>query len=128
VSQRSNSNGRGGRFERILVAVGRKPNGATIDAPPPGRRRQGGLIPVDNQLRANVSGIYAISDSSADLCSRAQDLARREGRRALEMGADEQNIGLTGNSHPTLTETIMSAAEMAEGTISNLLPPRRVRR
>jgi len=44
---------------------------------------------------------------------------------ALEMGADAQDIGLTVHPHPTLSETICFAAEMAEGTITDLLPPRK---
>jgi dihydrolipoamide dehydrogenase len=44
---------------------------------------------------------------------------------ALEMGSDAEDIGLTIHPHPTLTETIMFASEMAEGTITDLMPPRR---
>ena len=44
---------------------------------------------------------------------------------ALEMGSDAQDIGLTIHPHPTLTETIGFAAEMAEGTITDLMPPRK---
>ena len=44
---------------------------------------------------------------------------------ALEMGADAEDIGLTVHPHPTLSETICFAAEMAEGTITDLLPPRK---
>ncbi len=44
---------------------------------------------------------------------------------ALEMGADAEDIGLTIHPHPTLNETICFAAEMAEGSITDLLPPKR---
>jgi dihydrolipoyl dehydrogenase len=44
---------------------------------------------------------------------------------ALEMGADAEDIGLTVHPHPTLSETIAFAAEMAAGTITDLMPPRR---
>ena len=44
---------------------------------------------------------------------------------AIEMGADAEDIGLTIHPHPTLTESIMMAAEMAAGTITDLMPPRR---
>ena len=44
---------------------------------------------------------------------------------ALEMGADMEDIGLTIHPHPTLSETLGFAAEMAEGTITDLLPPRK---
>jgi len=44
---------------------------------------------------------------------------------ALEMGADAEDIGLTIHPHPTLSETVAFAAEMAAGTITDLMPPRR---
>ncbi len=44
---------------------------------------------------------------------------------ALEMGADAEDIALTIHPHPTLSETIGFAAEMAEGTITDLMPPRK---
>ena len=44
---------------------------------------------------------------------------------ALEMGADYEDIGLTIHPHPTLNETICFAAEMAHGSITDLMPPRK---
>ncbi|MFT7414187.1 MAG: dihydrolipoamide dehydrogenase [Methylophagaceae bacterium] len=44
---------------------------------------------------------------------------------ALEMGADAEDIGMTIHPHPTLSETLCFAAEMAEGNITDLLPPRK---
>jgi dihydrolipoamide dehydrogenase len=44
---------------------------------------------------------------------------------ALEMGADAEDIGLTVHPHPTLNETVCFAAEMAEGSITDLLPPKK---
>jgi len=44
---------------------------------------------------------------------------------ALEMGADAEDIGLTIHPHPTLSETFNFAAEMAEGTITDLYIPKR---
>jgi dihydrolipoamide dehydrogenase len=44
---------------------------------------------------------------------------------ALEMGADAEDIALTIHPHPTLSETVAFAAEMAAGTITDLMPPRR---
>ncbi len=44
---------------------------------------------------------------------------------AIEMGATAEDIGLTIHAHPTLSETICFAAEMAEGTITDLMPPRK---
>ncbi|MCG6890035.1 MAG: dihydrolipoyl dehydrogenase [Gammaproteobacteria bacterium] len=44
---------------------------------------------------------------------------------ALEMGADAEDISLTIHPHPTLSETFNFAAEMAEGTITDLYIPRK---
>ena len=44
---------------------------------------------------------------------------------ALEMGADAEDIGLTIHAHPTLSETFNFAAEMAEGTITDLYLPKK---
>jgi dihydrolipoamide dehydrogenase len=44
---------------------------------------------------------------------------------ALEMGADMEDIGLTIHPHPTLSETAGFAAEMAEGTITDLYVPKK---
>ncbi|RRQ23403.1 dihydrolipoyl dehydrogenase [Guyparkeria sp. SCN-R1] len=48
-----------------------------------------------------------------------------EAMLAIEMGADMADIGLTIHPHPTLSETLGFAAEMAEGTITDLLPPKK---
>ncbi|MEO5694809.1 MAG: dihydrolipoyl dehydrogenase [Usitatibacter sp.] len=44
---------------------------------------------------------------------------------ALEMGADAEDIGLTIHPHPTLSETVFFTAEMAEGSITDMMPPKR---
>jgi dihydrolipoamide dehydrogenase len=44
---------------------------------------------------------------------------------ALEMGADAEDIGLTIHAHPTLSETFNFAAEMVEGTITDLYIPKK---
>ncbi len=44
---------------------------------------------------------------------------------ALEMGADMEDIGLTIHPHPTLNETIGLAAEMAHGSITDLIAPKK---
>jgi dihydrolipoamide dehydrogenase len=42
---------------------------------------------------------------------------------AIEMGANAQDIALTIHPHPTLSETVGFSAEMAEGTITDLIAP-----
>jgi dihydrolipoamide dehydrogenase len=216
------SNGDTQTFDQILVAVGRRPNGNAIGAAAAGVDADAaGFIPVDGQLRTNVSHIYAIGDivggpmlahkashegkvaaeviaglgvefdaraipsvaytdpeiawmgltetqAEADgievekgvfpwaASGRALSLGRDEGLtkllfepgtkrllgagivgigageliaetvHALEMGADAEDIGLTVHPHPTLSETVMFAAEIEAGTITDLMPsPRR---
>ena len=44
---------------------------------------------------------------------------------AIEMGCDATDIGHTIHPHPTLSETVNFAAEMFEGTITDLMPPKK---
>lgn len=48
-----------------------------------------------------------------------------EATLAIEMGCDMADISLTVHAHPTLSETTAFAVEMAEGTITDLLPPKK---
>jgi dihydrolipoamide dehydrogenase len=50
-------------YEMVLVAVGRSPNGKSIDAEKAGIAvSDRGFIPVDNQMRTNMPHIFAIGD------------------------------------------------------------------
>jgi len=44
---------------------------------------------------------------------------------AIEMGADAADLGLTIHPHPTLSETVAMAAEVYEGTITDLYIPKK---
>ena len=46
---------------------------------------------------------------------------------AIEMGCDATDLGHTIHPHPTLSETVNFAAEMFEGTITDLMPPKKKR-
>jgi dihydrolipoamide dehydrogenase len=48
-----------------------------------------------------------------------------EATLAIEMAADTEDLGLTIHPHPTLSETLMMAADKAEGTITDLYAPKR---
>jgi dihydrolipoamide dehydrogenase len=48
-----------------------------------------------------------------------------EAALAIEMGADAADIGQTIHPHPTLSETVGMAAEMFEGTITDLIAPKK---
>lgn len=51
------------KYDRVLVAVGRVPNGKLVDAEKAGVKvDERGFISVDNQMRTNVNHIFAIGD------------------------------------------------------------------
>lgn len=208
-------------FDKVLVAVGRRPNGATIAAEKAGVKvTDRGFIEVDSQQRTNVPNIFAIGDvvgqpmlahkavhegkvaaeASAGenrhfdarvipsvaytdpevawaglteaqakekgidygtgvfpwaASGRALTNGRSDGMTkiifdkaddrvigaamvgvnagelvaeaalAIEMGADAVDLGHTIHPHPTLSETLNFAAEMFEGTITDLMPPKK---
>jgi dihydrolipoamide dehydrogenase len=208
-------------FDRILVAVGRRPNGASIGADAAGVRvDERGFIAVDAQLRTNVPHIFAIGDVVGEpmlahkamheakvaaeviagedvefdvrsipsvaytdpevawtgltetqakdrglevrtavfpwaASGRALGMGRPDGltklvvdpvsdrllgagvvginageliaelTHAIEMGADVEDLALTVHPHPTLSETVGLAAEVAAGSITDLYIRRR---
>jgi dihydrolipoamide dehydrogenase len=44
---------------------------------------------------------------------------------AIELGCDAADIGLTVHAHPTLSETVAFAAEIVEGSITDLYIPKK---
>jgi dihydrolipoamide dehydrogenase len=50
-----------------------------------------------------------------------------EAVHALEMGADVEDLALTIHPHPTLSETLGLAAEVAAGVVTDIMPPRKRR-
>ncbi len=210
-----------GTFDRVLVAVGRSPNGGKLDAGKAGVNvTDRGFIPVDAQMRTNVPHIFAIGDLvgqpmlahkathegklAAEVAAgekkewvarvipsvaytdpeiawvgvteteakakglkigvgkfpwvasaRAVGIGRGEGSTklifdehthriigagivgvhagdligelalAIEMGAEAGDIGATIHPHPTLSESVAMAAEVYEGTITDLYIPKK---
>jgi dihydrolipoamide dehydrogenase len=208
-------------FDRVLVAVGRRPNGHHIDAVAAGVYvDDAGFIAVDKQQRTNVENIFAIGDIvgqpmlahkathegkvAAEVAAghkteflastipsvaytdpevawtgvteetalaegiafekgvfpwaasgRALGINRTEGLTkvlfdkttgrllgagivgphagdliaeatlALEMGADAADLSLSIHPHPTLSETLSFAAEIVDGTITDLYMPKK---
>ncbi|MGZ3514900.1 MAG: FAD-dependent oxidoreductase, partial [Thermodesulfobacteriota bacterium] len=49
-----------------------------------------------------------------------------EGTLAIEMGAVAQDLGLTIHPHPTLSEMMMETAELFTGTVTHVLPEKRL--
>ena len=70
---------------------------------------------LDDQQRIIGAGI--VGPNAGELIA--------EALLALEMGADVEDLGLTVHPHPTLSETLGFAAEVAHGSITDILPPRR---
>ena len=72
------------------------------------------LVEPDSQ---RVLGAGIVGVNAGDLIS--------ETVLALEMGANATDIALTVHPHPTLSETVAFSGEMIDGSITDLMPPRR---
>ncbi|KTF37598.1 dihydrolipoyl dehydrogenase [Xanthomonas vesicatoria] len=76
-------------FDRVLVAVGRSPNGKKIGAEKAGVTvTDRGFIPVDRQMRTNVPHIFAIGDIVGN--PMLAHKATHEGKLAAEVAAGEK--------------------------------------
>ncbi len=76
-------------FDRVLVAVGRSPNGSKIGADKAGVTvTDRGFIPVDRQMRTNVPHIFAIGDIVGN--PMLAHKATHEGKLAAEVAAGEK--------------------------------------
>ena len=76
-------------YDRVLVAVGRSPNGKKIDAEKAGVRvGERGFIDVDAQMRTNVPHIFAIGDLVGQ--PMLAHKATHEGKLAAEVAAGEK--------------------------------------
>ena len=77
-------------FDKVLVAVGRKPNGALVGADRAGVVvDERGFIPVDKQMRTNVGHIFAIGDVVGQ--PMLAHKAVHEGRVAAEAAAGQNS-------------------------------------
>ncbi len=61
----------------------------------------------------------------AGICGQNAGELIHEAVLALEMGANAEDIGLTVHAHPTLAETFAFAAEIVDGSITDVLPPKK---
>lgn len=61
----------------------------------------------------------------AGICGYSAGELIHEAVLALEMGATAEDISLTVHAHPTLAETFAFAAEIAHGSATDVLPPRK---
>ena len=77
-------------FDRLLVAVGRVPNGKAIAADLAGVKvTDRGFIPVDKQMRTNVPHIFAIGDVASN--PMLAHKAMHEAKVAAEVAAGEKS-------------------------------------
>ncbi len=76
-------------YDRVLVAVGRVPNGGKLDAGKAGVRiAERGYIDVDRQMRSNVPHIFAIGDVIGQ--PMLAHKATHEGKLAAEVAAGQK--------------------------------------
>jgi len=78
-------------YDKVLVAVGRSPNGKKIGAEAAGVVvNERGFIPVDKQMRTNVSHIFAIGDIAGQ--PMLAHKASHEGKLAAEVAHGEKRF------------------------------------
>lgn len=91
-------------FDKVLVAVGRKPDSASFD---PEKARieinERGFIPVDEQRRTNVKNIYAIGDLAGG--PMLAHKATHEGRVAAEVIAGKSGAAYDVKAIPGIVFT-----------------------
>ena len=80
-------------------------------------RDEGSTKLLFDEATHRILGCGIVGPNAGDLIA--------EAALAIEMGADASDIGLTIHAHPTLSETIGMAAEMYEGTITDLIAPKK---
>ena len=104
------------KADGIEVDVARIPWAASGRALSMGRPEGMTKLVVDRESR-RVLGAGIVGVNAGELLAEAV--------HALEMGAVAEDLALTVHAHPTLSETVGLAAEMAEGVITDLYAPRR---
>ena len=113
-------------FDRVLVAVGRVPNGNAIDAAAAGVNvDERGFIAVDEQMKTNVDGIYAIGDIVGG--PMLAHKATHEAKVAAEVIAG-QNVRFDARTIPSVAYTDPEVAWMGLTEIARQGRRRRVSR
>jgi dihydrolipoamide dehydrogenase len=100
----------------IKVAVARFPWGASGRAISLGRTDGVTKLVIDPQSE-RVLGVGICGPSAGELIA--------EGVHAIEMGATAKDLALTIHPHPTLSETLMEAAEVFYGHATHVYRPKR---
>ena len=106
------------REQDLKVKIGRFPLSALGRARTLGR--PDGLVKViADEETGSVLGVGIVGQMASELIA--------EGTLAIEMGATLEDLMVTIHPHPTLSEAIMEAAEVAAGEAVHINPPRRIR-
>ncbi len=104
--------------QNIPTKVGKFPLAALGRARTLGRTD--GLVKIIADPDTNIIlGVGIVGPMASELIA--------EGTLAIEMGATLEDIMVTIHPHPTLSEAIMEAAEVAAGEAVHINPPRKVR-
>ncbi len=104
------------KAEGLKIGVGKFPHAASGRAVGIGRTEGFTKLLFDEETHRVVGG-GIVAPNAGDLIA--------EVALAIEMGAEASDIGLTIHPHPTLSESVGMAAEVYEGTITDLYLPRR---
>ena len=80
-------------------------------------RDEGITKAIFDEASGRLLGVGIVGPNAGDLIA--------EAALGIELGADAQDIGLTVHPHPTLSETLAMAAEMFEGSITDLIAPKK---
>jgi len=100
----------------IKYGVGKFPHAASGRAVGIGRT-EGFTKLIFDEATHRIIGGGIVAPNAGDLIS--------EVALAIEMGAEAADIGLTIHPHPTLSESVGMAAEVYEGTITDLYVPKK---
>jgi dihydrolipoamide dehydrogenase len=100
----------------ITYGVGKFPHAASGRAVGIGRT-EGFTKLIFDEATHRIIGGGIVAPNAGDLIS--------EVALAIEMGAEAADIGLTIHPHPTLSESVGMAAEVYEGTITDLYVPKK---
>jgi dihydrolipoamide dehydrogenase len=87
--------------ERVLVAIGVRPNSENIGLEDVGVETERGNIVVDDHMRTNVSGIYAIGDVTGKMA--LAHVASAQGIVAVETIAEQETRPVDYNAVPRCT-------------------------
>ena len=105
-----------GKKQGIPYGVGKFPHAASGRAVGIGRT-EGFTKLVFDEATHRIIGGGIVAPNAGDLIS--------EVALAIEMGAEAADIGLTIHPHPTLSESVGMAAEVYEGTVTDLYIPKK---